>query len=172
MKTGKKKYIFIGGIVLFITLLTGFGLFAAWGPCGDFDRGFHPRFHDRGFHPGFHKKDFSEFLLWRLDKGVEELNLSEEQREKYNEIRSRIEKHLTEGMEDRGRLMQEFHSEIDREDPDVRLLAESLKKKINEISGFMEENLDLFVEFYESLDDAQKDRVIDGIRDRMEHHRT
>ena len=172
MKTGKKKYFFIGGVVLFITLLAGFGLVAAWGPCSDFDRGFQARFHGRGFHPGFHKKGFSEFLLWRLDKGVEELDISEEQREKYNEIRSRIVTHLTEGMEDRKRLMQEFHAEIDKEDPDVRLLAESLKKKIKEISGFMEENLDLFVEFYQGLDNAQKDRVIDGIRDRMEHHRT
>jgi hypothetical protein len=170
MKTIKKKYLLIGGIVIFITLFAGLGLFAAWGPCV-FDRGFHPMLHGRDFHPGFHKKDFSEFLLWRLDKGVEELNLSEEQREVYNKIRSRIETHLIEGMEDRERLMQEFHTAIDREGPDVRSLAESLKKKIKEISGFMEENLDLFVEFYESLDDAQRDRVVDEIRDRMEHHR-
>ncbi len=180
MKT-KKRYFVIGGIVLLIMLLTGFGLIAAWGPCGGFDRGFHsefrgkgfhPGFHSKGFHPGFHNKDFSEFLLWRLDKSVKELDLSEEQKEKYNEIRVRIETHLTEGMEDRKRLMEEFHTEINREDPDVRLLAESLKKKIKEISGFMEENLDVFMEFYETLDDAQRDRVIDAIRDRMEHHRT
>jgi hypothetical protein len=170
MKTGKKKYLLIGGIVIFITLFAGFGLFAAWGPC-DFDRAFHPMFHGRDFHPGFHKKYFSELLLRRLDKGVEELNLSEEQREGYNKIRSRIETHLKEGMENRERLTQEFHTAIDREDPNVRLLAESLKKKIKEISGFMEENLDLFVEFYESLDDAQRDRVMDEIRDRTEHHR-
>jgi hypothetical protein len=169
MKT-KKGYFVIGGIVLLIMLLTGFGLVATSGSCGGFDRGFHPGFHGRGFHPGFHNKDFSEFLLWRLDKGVKELDLSEEQKEKYNEIRLRIETHLTEGMEDRKRLMEEFHTEIGKEDPDVRLLAESLKKKIKEISGFMEENLDLFVEFYESLDDAQRDRVIDGIRERMEYH--
>jgi hypothetical protein len=31
MKTGKKKYFLIGGIVLFITLFAGFGLVAGWG---------------------------------------------------------------------------------------------------------------------------------------------
>ena len=172
MKTRKKKYFIIGGIILLIMLLTGFGLVAAWGPCGGFDRGFHSRFHGKGFHTGFHNKDFSEFLLWRLDKRVKELNLSEEQKEKYSEIRSRIESHLTEGMEDRKRLMEEFHMEINSENPDMRLMAETVKKKIKEISGFMEENLDLFVEFYETLDDTQKDRLIDAIKDRIEHHRT
>ena len=172
MKTRKKKYFIIGGIILLIMLLTGFGLVAAWGPCGDFDRNFHSRFHGKGFHTGFHNKDFSEFLLWRLDKRVKELNLSEEQKEKYSEIRSRIETHLTEGMEDRKRLMKEFHMEINSENPDMRLMAETVKKKIKEISGFMEENLDLFVEFYETLDDTQKDRLIDAIKDRIEHHRT
>jgi len=106
MKTRKKKYFIIGGIVLSIMVLTGFGLVTAWGPCGGFDRDFHPRFHGRGFHPGFHNKDLSEFLLWRLDKRVKELDLSEEQKEKYNEIRSRIEAQLTEGMGDRKRVME------------------------------------------------------------------
>lgn len=172
MQTGRKKYFIIGGIVLLIMLLAGFGLVAAWGPCGSFDGGFHPGFHGKCFHPGFHIKDFSEFLLWRMDRRAKELDLSGEQRGKYEAIRSRIEAHLAEGMEDRKRLMEEFHTEINREDPDVRHLAESLKKKIKEISGFIEENLDLFVEFYEALDDVQRQRVIDAIRDRMEHHHT
>ncbi len=172
MEKRKKRYFIIGGIVILIMLVTGYGLVTACGPWGGSHAGFHPRFHGKGFHPGFHKKDFSEFLLWRLDKRAEELDLSKEQKERYNEIRSSIETHLREGLEDRKRLIEEFHNEISKEDPDVRLLTESIKKKIKEISSFMDENLDLFVEFYEALDDTQKDRIIDTIRDRMEHHRS
>ena len=77
----RKKYFIVGGIVLLIMLFTGFGLVAARGPC----RGFH-----RGFHPGLHNRDFSEFILWRMDKRVKGLNLSEAQKAKYEEIKGKI----------------------------------------------------------------------------------
>ena len=161
MKT-KKKYFIIGGIVLFAILLTGFGLVAAWGPCGGFDR---------GFHPGFHNKDFSEFILWRLDKRVEELDLSEAQKGKYEETKGKIETQLNDGMDDRKRLVEELQIEINKENPDVKVLAESVKKRIKRIAAFMEGNLDLFVEFYENLDEEQKDRIMATIREKMERCR-
>ena len=172
MKKRKKTYLIIGGIVLLIMLLTGYGLVAVCGPWGGSHSGFHPRFHSRGFHSGFNNKDFAEFIIWRLDKKVVELDLTDAQREKYEAIKGNIQTHLEEGMAYRNRMIEEFHAEINKEDPDVKALAETIKKKIEGISGFMEENLNLFVEFYESLDNAQKDRVIDAIRDRMEHHRS
>ena len=161
MKT-KKKYFIIIGILLFAILLTGFGFVAAWGPCGGCGR---------GFHPGFHGKDFSEFILWRLDNRVEELDLLETQKEKYEEIKGKIETQLNEGKADRKRLMKEFQTEMNKENPDVKVLAESIKKRIKRISGFLEGNLDLFVEFYENLDEQQKDKTIDTIREKMERCR-
>ena len=162
MKTSKKTYI-IGGSVLLILLFTGFGLVAALEPWG----GFHP---GRGFHHGFDHKDIAEFLLWRMDKRMKALNLSEEQQEKYNQIRSNIEKHLTEGIEDRKTMMDTFHTEMSKENPDMSLLAGMVKTKIDEVSKFLEENLDQFVGFYESLNDAQKNEILNGIRERMEDH--
>jgi hypothetical protein len=162
MKISKKTYM-IGGSVLLILLFTGFGLVAALEPWG----GFHPR---RGFHHGFDHKDIAEFLLWRMDKKMKALNLSEEQQEKYNQIRSNIEKQLTEGMDDRKMMMDTFQREMSRENPDVRLLAGMVKTKIDEVSGMMNENLDLVVGFYESLNEAQKNEVLNAIRERMEAH--
>jgi Spy/CpxP family protein refolding chaperone len=172
MKTRKKKYFIISGIVLFIMILTGVGLVAAWGPGRCFDRGFHPGFHGRGFHPGFHNKDFSDFILWRLDKKMEDLNLTDVQKEKFEKIKGKIEAQLKAGIDDRKRVIEEFHTEINKENPDVKALAEKVKKKMEEISEFMDENLDLIVEFYETLDDTQKNKILDSIRERMEHHRT
>ena len=154
----RKKYFILGSIVLFIMLFAGFGLVTACGPC----RGFH-----RGFHPGFHNKDFSKFILWRLDKRVEELNLSEAQKQKYEEIKGKLETRLKEHMDDRKRLMEELQTAINKEEPSVKVLSESIKKRIKRFPGFMEGNLDLFIEFYETLDKEQKDKVMATIRKKM-----
>ncbi len=166
----RKKRLFIIGIVGVIVLLSGYGLFSAWGTGEGFGRSFRHGFHGKGFHPGFHRGDFAEFLLWRMDKGVKELGLSETQREKYDEMKSLMEKHLADGLRDHERWKEELHSEISKQDPDVRLLTGSIKKKINEISGFMGEALDLFADFYESLDNSQRDKILTPIRERMQYH--
>jgi protein CpxP len=154
----RKKYFVVGGVVLFIMFFAGFGLVTACGPC----RGFH-----RGFHPGFHNKDFSEFILWRLDKRVEGLNLSEAQKEKYKEIKEKLETRFKEHRDDRKRFMEELQTAMNKEYPDIKVLSESIKKRIKRFSGFMEGNLDLFVEFYENLDKDQKDKMMATIRKKM-----
>src|SRR5512143_9868 len=123
----RKKYFIVGGVVLSIVLVIGFGLVAARGPCG----GFH-----RGFHPGFHHKDVSEFILWRLDKGAGELNLSEAQRGKYEEMKGKLEARFKEHREDRKRFMEELQMAMNKGDPDVKVLSESVKKGIEGFSGF------------------------------------
>jgi hypothetical protein len=163
MKTRKRIYIICGSILLTI-LITGFGLVAAlensWG-------GFR---HGKGFHRGVGHKDIGEFVLWRLDKQMKELNLTEGQQDKYNQIRSNIEKHLTEGMDDRKVMRDTFHTEMSKDNPDVRLLVDMMKKKINEVSGLMGKNLDLVVGFYESLNVDQKNKILNEIKDRMDAH--
>jgi len=158
----RKKYFIVGSIVLLIVLFTGFGLAVARGPC----RGFH-----RGFHPGFHDKDVSKFILWRLDKGVEGLNLSEAQKGKYEEMKGKLEGRFKEHRDDRKRWMEELQTAMKKEDPDVKALSESVKKRIERFSGFMEGNLDLFVEFYETLDQEQKEKIIATIRKKMKRCR-
>jgi Spy/CpxP family protein refolding chaperone len=158
----RKKYFIVGSMVLLIVLFTGFGLLAGCGPC----RGFH-----RGFHPGFHHMDVSEFILWRLDKRVEGLDLSEAQKGKYEEIKGKLETRFKEHRDDRKRFMEELQTAMNKEDPDVKVLSESIKKRIKRFSGFMEGNLDLFVEFYDTLDKEQKDKIMATIRKKMKRCR-
>ena len=162
MKIRKRFYI-AGGSILLIMILTGFGLVAAL----ENSWGFHPR---RGFHHGIDHKDIAEFILWRMDKKMKDLNLSEGQQEKYNQIRSNIEKHITEGMDEHKTMKDIIHGEMTKEDPDVRLMVDMIKKKIDDFSGFMLENLDLVVGFYESLNEEQKTKVLKDLRERMESH--
>lgn len=171
MKT--KNKVFIGsGVVLLIILLTGLGLFAAGGTWEGPSRGFHPGFHGRGVHSGFGGEDFLEFTLWRMDRRAKALGLSDVQKKKYDEIRARIESQFREGIDDRKNMIEKFHTEMNKDNPDIAALADSVKKKVKVISEFMEENVDLFVGFYNTLDDNQKRQVIDAIRDRMKHHRS
>jgi Spy/CpxP family protein refolding chaperone len=154
----RKKYFIVGSIVLLVVLFTGVGLVAARGPC-------------RGFHPGFHHKNVSEFILWRLDKGIEGLNLSEAQKGKYEEMKGKLETRFKEHRDDRKRWMEELQTAMKKEDPDVKALSESVKKRIERFSGFMEGNLDLFVEFYETLDQEQKEKIMATIRKKMKRCR-
>ena len=164
METKKKKYVFIGGMVILIILISGYGMVAAWGPFGKLGRGFDHGSHGRGFHDS----DLAEFFLWKMDKKVRDLGLSDAQQEKYDKLRSEIEDHFTRTASERRTMMKQFHSEMAKDDPNVRLLTESLKSKISEMSGFAERTLDLFSDFYGTLDAGQRDKILDPIRERIE----
>jgi len=106
-----------------------------------------------------------------LDKGVKGLNLSEPQKGKYEEMKGKLEGRFKEHRDDRKRWMEELQTAMNKEDPDVRVLSESVKKRIESSSGFLEGNLDLFVEFYETLDKEQKDKVMATVRKKMKRCR-
>ena len=163
----RKRFVVIGVIILMV-VLTGFGVFAAWGParwsgCG-------PSFGPcgRGFHHGpWGKGEMAEFVLWRIDNKIEELKLTPLQKEKYNELRKNVKGHLTSAKTEREKLREVFRSEITKENPDVAALTKTMKKKIQDVSGIMQADLDLIASFYGSLDNAQKQKVISGIQERM-----
>jgi hypothetical protein len=169
MKTRNK--VFVGsGIILVLLLFAGFGLVSAYGPWGDSCQGPNSRFHGRGFFPGGHSKEMADFILWRMDKKAKELNLTSVQKEKYEAIKENLKTHFAEGLSDRQRLKEQFQKEMSKEDPNVKMLSESMKTKIKEMSGFVNKNLDLLVDFYESLDSNQKRLINAEIRERMKVH--
>ena len=78
-------------MVLLIALFSVFGFASAWGTPEDSDRGFGPRRHGRGFHHGMGGKNVTEFIMWRMEKRVKELDLSEEQMEEFKDIQGKID---------------------------------------------------------------------------------
>ena len=158
---------FFGVVMIFIMLISGYGLVSAWGPGSKFKMGFNHGFHGRGPHSGFHNKDIAEFLLWKLDKRVKKLDLTEDQKEKYNELRSNIEKHFMEGVGDRKSLKKELHEEINKENPDLNNIANLAKDRLQKMPDIIGKNLDLFMDFYNRvLTDEQRAKVIGMIRER------
>ena len=162
-----ERYIIVGAVALFITLVVGFGLVLAGGPAKFQNGDFEPGVHGRGFHHRFMGKMIKERILARMDGHMEELNLSETQRLKYEEVRSNIITRMSEGMEARREFFESLRTEINGENPDLHVMADQIKEKIRGMSGFIEENLDLFLEFHDTLDEDQKAKVLEHFREKM-----
>jgi hypothetical protein len=168
MRTRNK--VFIGsGIILLLTLIVGFGLVAgsSWGNPGG--GGAFP-FPGRAFHSAGHHKDIAEFIFWRMDKLAKALNLNAAQQSKFDGLKNNISSHFSKGFEERQQFRARLLEELNKESPDVQGLAETVKSRISDHSGFFTKNLDLLVEFYESLDSGQKQVLNSEIRERMARH--
>ncbi|MBI4767376.1 MAG: hypothetical protein HY787_22750 [Deltaproteobacteria bacterium] len=171
MKTRNK--VFIGGGILFLVLVVaGYNWVSAYGPWNDSHSGFYPRFHGRGFHSGVHHQDMADFILWKMDKKARELNLTAGQKAKYEAVKENFKGHFSQFLNERQKMKDQFHKELEKEEPDLKFLMDSSRKKLNEFSSFMDKNLVLLLDFYNSLDNHQKRLINDEIRERMKYHRS
>lgn len=166
----RNKYLIGWFAVLLIALFSVFGFASAWGTPEDSDRGFGPHRHGRGFHHGMGGKNVTEFIMWRMEKRVKELDLSDEQMEEFKDIQGTMENRINQLIDDRKAMIDEFYREINKEEPDLMILKGSMKEKIAEMSGFMDETLELLFGFYENLNEDQKAKVLEGVRERFEEH--
>jgi len=157
----KKKHFIITGAILFL------GIVVACGFHGFGDRGYHTGFCGKGPHPKFIGKNFSEHVLSRMDEKVEDLNLSENQKKEYEEIRLEVKEKITMAMEKRKENFIQLQNEINKDKPDINAMAEVAKKQFNKMPAFMADNLDLFTKFYNILDEDQKTKVIETMRKKM-----
>ena len=154
----KKKYVIAGSVVAFLVLVTGFCMVKASGDYG---------FCGRGFHPPFFKKAFPELILNRVDNKMEELNLSEEQREKYVQLKASFKADFEEMRTGRYKFMNEMRDVIDQKKPDMQRLAGLVKDRLNRMPERIGTHLDQLVDFYNILNEEQKARVLERMRERM-----
>ena len=166
MKSQKKSFIKAAVAIIIAAVVLSLGLVAGCGPHGFRDKTSWR--HSTGWmEDRFHRKDFPEHIMKRMDNRVEDLDLSETQKEKYEDFRQKIQSNLTRGFEERKTLMEELQKEINRETPDMNAMTGLVKKGLKDMPGSMEGNLDLFVEFYNVLDEDQKAQVVEMMRKRM-----
>ena len=153
-----------GKSLVVAALLLSFGLLAGCGP---------HRYHkERGWgHPRFSSKNFPERMLKRMDNKAEELELTEGQRETYEEIRAKIKANLVQAGEDREKLFTKVRAELDQENPDMNAVVGMVKGKLKDMPEHMGQALDLFLEFFNVLDEDQKAKVLEEIREKAERHR-
>lgn len=112
----------------------------------------------------------TDFALWRMDRIAEQLDLTQVQQEQYTEMRDKIKTQLAEGVTRHLSLKQVLKAEMGKESPDMGVLTQTLKSAFSDLTQHIGEGLDHFALFYDTLDDAQKAQVMDGIREKMARH--
>ncbi len=157
----QRRFKVIGGTIVIVMVFAG--LVIAGASC---DRHFGP------FGGGFHRcggfgGDLPGFVLKRLDRKIEELNMTPAQKTKYDELRAQLKEQLLAAKEDRKKFREVARNELAKESPDITALNAMMKKKIEGVSGTLQNDLDLFASFYSSLDKDQKQKVVTWIRKRM-----
>lgn len=116
---------------------------------------------------GFHGKDFPEHALKHMDDRVQALDLTIAQKEQYAAVRERAKAELIAGKEKRRRLMVHIRKEMQKDLPDLHAVASLVSEHVGMIPQAIDRGMDLFLEFYECLDEAQKARVTKHLRDRL-----
>ena len=171
--TKKKKTFVVVSISILVIIASGFSFVLITGACGrdsmHSPMGFQ-RFHKRGV-PLFMHKEIGSFMLWRLDKGAKALDLSETQQKQYNNFRSKLEETMDNGLKTKMEFKQQAITEFDKENPDLAVISRKIQADIELMSGSLSENLALFTNFYNSLDDKQKRIITQKIKERIESHK-
>jgi hypothetical protein len=155
----QRRFAAIGGTMVIIMVFAALGLGGCGPHFGPFGGGFH---RCRGF-----DGDMPGFVLKRLDGKIEKLNLTPAQKTKYDELRAHLKEQLLAAKEDRKKFRETVRNELTKESPDVAVLNAMMKKKIEGVSGALQNDLDLLASFYSTLDEGQKQQVMAGIRKRM-----
>ena len=155
----RKNFLIIGAVILSIGILASLGFTAACGPHGHWHRGFHSE---------FHSEDVADFVLWKMDKHVKELNLDDTQRQEYNRIKEQVKVSITEAIERRREFHRMMHEEINKENPNLNNVANLAKERLQKMPEIIGKNLDFFMDFYNRvLTDEQRTKMIEMIRSRF-----
>ena len=163
----KKKKIIMGALILTLAIVVGIGATIAYGPKGSWARGFPPGFHGMGCHPGPHGEDIADFILWKMDRHVKELNLNNDQKKEYEKSKEEIRAGIAQAIERKKDFHRVVHEEMDKENPDINALAGLMKGRAQNIPDMVSRPIDLFVNFYNLLDKDQQAKVIEMFRARI-----
>jgi hypothetical protein len=163
----KRKKMIIGALILTLTVVVGIGAATVCGPRGTWARGFGPGFHGMGCHPGPHGEDIADFILWKMDRHVKELNLNDAQKKEYEKSKEEIRAEIAGVIERKKAFHRIVHEEMDKENPDIAALAGLMKERAQNIPDMVSKPIDLFVSFYNLLDENQKAKMIEMFRARM-----
>lgn len=171
MKTRKKMLIAVGMVAMVGVVLVagGRGLVAAGGPWSGAGFPFHGRCGSSHFKA--HGPEMVEFVLWRMDREAAALNLSDLQQQKYEDWKGSIKDHMSQGAASHHQWMIGLQNELNQPEPDVPMLLDTIKTKLNDMAGFANQNLDLFEALWESLDSDQRQILIGHIREKAAGHR-
>lgn len=113
---------------------------------------------------------FTERFIAHLDERVDTLNLTDAQKAQYEAIKNELRINLDEFGQDRQGFRAAMQMELSKEKPDMAMVADNVKQRMRDMAEFGAGNVDLFVEFYNMLDETQQAQVVDIIQKKIERH--
>ncbi len=166
----KKKIIVSATILIAILTVSGFAFVMSGDACS-----FGPGFRGHGFHhrgmPPFMHKEIGSFVLWRMDKAADKLELNKSQQQHYSALKTSLTKTLKKGLQARLQMKENTHRELEKPNPDLRVLTETVQDQIGSMAGMMDKNLSLFNTFYASLNESQQQVITQKIKDKFKNHK-
>jgi len=167
----RKKMLITAGVVAMVAIglvIGGWGLVAAGGPWSGPGFPFHGRCGGSQFKA--HGPEMVEYVLWRMDREMGSLNLSDLQQQKYEAWKGSIKDHLARGAASHHQWANGLHDELNKPEPDIPMVLGSIRSKISDMAGFANQNLDLLEAFWESLDGDQRQILLEHIREKASQH--
>lgn len=120
---------------------------------------------------GHHGKEMvKEHVLSKLDYTVQELRLTPEQQSKYSTIRDKMSTTLDSIGAHHDATRDALHAEFTKSDPDIKGMAERMKKEIALVSGSVTAQIDYMMEVYDILDPGQQKTLASKLKDHMAYH--
>jgi Spy/CpxP family protein refolding chaperone len=163
----QKKRTVIVSSVLGLIMIGAFALFAGnitgCIPDGPYGSRFHPPFG----HHGFLGQGLPDFAAQRLDDHVEELGLTEVQKEQYQAIREEFKQLVAQHAARRREFFIQLREAILAPSPDAAFIGTLVKAHAQNIPDVIDSYVDLFLSFYDILDEQQRAFVIQQAQDRF-----
>lgn len=168
-----RKILMAASISVLIVFFIGVGFVMFVGACG-FDSfpgdRFQSRFHRGPFHDGPFHEDMRDFMMWRLDKGVKKLDLTESQNQEYQTLKGYIETTFEDMIQQKLKMRTLVHDELGTQTPDLIVITDQVQVQIETVSKTLLQGIDLLENFYNSLDDDQKKIIADAVKERAAQH--
>lgn len=150
----KKKTVWLSVVLLGTLVIAGAGVVGCHRPpmlCGG----------------ASHGEGFAKHVLEKVDSHVEALELTAAQQERYRELRAQVESQLVEIGQSRKAFFQEVKTEMEKDSPDLTVVADLLKAHSRRFPERMTFFVDRFIDFYAVLDTQQKDQVVSHLKGKL-----
>jgi len=144
---GKRSNILFAGLVLLSMVIAASGC-ARWGH----------RYYD------------AEWVTKKIDERIYKLDLqlTDEQTARLNIVKDKIVEHITSRKDSKANMLSLFKEEVKKEDPDFNGLVKSYKESNHKRKENVDEIVDRLNEFYLSLDNAQKRKIVNAIKEDLD----
>ncbi len=117
-----------------------------------------------------HHRRHSGRILEHIDDEVDDLDLSEEQNQKYRFLKLRLEAEMAKQKADWTAFKVKMHQEAHQNKLEVKLMTSMLREKLNQMPPSISVYLDFIDEFFEILNNEQKAEVFEELKDKLDGH--